>query len=373
VTGGQAPRRRLLFTPGPLTMSARVRDAMREDRGSRDPAFVALGRDLVAGLSELLEAGDGQALVPLQGSGTFAVEAMIGSLVPPAGRLLVVENGVYAERIARIARTIGRDVDRLVLPATRPVDPAAVEAALAQDPSVTHVAAVHLETVAGLVNPIEAIARVVERSGRRLLVDAMSTFGALDLRAGNLPCEALAFSSNKCLQGPPGLGFVLARISGLEAGRSPSLALDLHAQWRAWAADGQWRFTPPTHVLAGTHEALRELVEEGGPAKRLERYAGNFEILRAGCRDLGLATVLDEAFLSPIILALRNPDDPRFDFEDLYRHLAARDLYIYPGNLAGTASFRIGCIGDLHRADMLRLLAAIGDYWDLMALSRPGG
>lgn len=366
----EGTRRRLLFTPGPLTMSERVRAAMGEDWGSRDPAFVDLTRDLVAGLSDLLEAGAGHALVPLQGSGTFAVEAMIGSLVPPSGKLLVVENGVYAERIGRIARTLGREVASLVLPATRPVDPAAVEAALAADPSVTHVAAVHLETVMGLVNPIEAIADVVERAGRKLLVDAMSTFGALDLRSAGQKCEALAFSSNKCLQGPPGLGFVLARESGFEAGRSPSVALDLEAQWRSWKANGQWRFTPPTHVLAGTREALRELVEEGGPAKRLERYQGNFEALRAGCRALGLATVLDEADLSPVILALREPDDPRFDFEELYGHLAARDLFIYPGNLIGTASFRIGCIGDLHREDMLRLLAAIGDYWDEKGLAR---
>jgi 2-aminoethylphosphonate-pyruvate transaminase len=353
-------------------MSARVKKAMGADWGSRDPAFVALTRDLVTGLSELLEANSGQALVPLQGSGTFAVEAMIGSLVPPAGKLLVVENGVYAERIGRIAATIGREVHRLILPANRPIDPGALEAALAADGSITHVAAVHLETVTGLLNPIDAISGVVERAGRRLLVDAMSTFGAFDLRAGNLSFEALAFSSNKCLQGPPGLGFVLARTSGLEAGRSHSVALDLHAQWRSWATDGQWRFTPPTHVVAGAREALLELVEEGGPAKRLERYGGNFAALRAGCRELGLSTVLDEADLSPIILALRNPDDPRFRFEDLYRHLAARDLYIYPGNLAGTGSFRIGCIGDLHRPDMLRLLAAIGDYWDWKGLYRPG-
>jgi 2-aminoethylphosphonate-pyruvate transaminase len=356
-------RRRTLFTPGPLTMSRRVAAAMTEDWGSRDPAFIALTASLLDGLKRLVEADEGYALVPIQGSGTYAVEAAIGSVVPRDGRLLVVDNGHYADRIVRIAEAIGRPCRVLKLPDDAPLDAAPVERALAADPSITHVAAVHLETVSGLVNPIEAIARAVAGAGRKLLVDAMSTFGAFDLRTSRIPYEALIFSSNKCLQGPPGVAFVLARESALVAGNSHSVALDLQAQWEYYGRTGQWRFTPPTHVVAATREALAELDEEGGPAARLARYADNAAALLAGCRGLGLATLLDERHLGPTIVAFRNPKDPRFSFDDLYAWLAREDLYIYPGNLSGAPCFRIGCIGDLHRADMLRLVEAMAGYF----------
>lgn len=363
-------RRRLLFTPGPLTMSRRVVAAMGEDWGSRDPAFIALTAGLVDGLKRLAAAGDDHALVPIQGSGTYAVEAAIGSIVPRDGRLLVVDNGHYADRIARIAAALGRPHAVLKLPDDRPVDAAAVAAALAADRSISHVAAVHLETVSGLVNPIEEIAAAVRAAGARLLIDAMSTFGAFDLDAGRLGCEALIFSSNKCLQGPPGVGFVLARTRALAAARSHSVALDLHAQWDYYRRTGQWRFTPPTHVVAATAAALAELGEEGGPAARLARYADNAATLLAGCRALGLRTLLDERHVGPTIVAFHNPDDPRFRFDDLYAFLASRDLYIYPGNLAGAPCFRIGCIGDLHRADMDRLIEAMAAYFRQAGIAR---
>lgn len=364
--------RRILFTPGPLTLSQNVLSAMQIDWGSRDSSFVELTTTLLSGVKQLFSADDGYVLVPLQGSGTYAVEAMIGSLVPPTGKLLVMENGGYAARIGQIAAAIGRPYEIVKSSYVEPLNVQKLREILDRDQSITHVAMVHLETGSGLLNPISEISNIVNEAGRKLLVDAMSSFGAFSLDANELQYDAIAFSSNKCLQGPPGLGFVLVRESSLVAGCSPSLSLDLHLQWQYFKQHAQWRFTPPTHVVAGTYAALCELQNEGGIAQRLARYSDNFSLIYSACTsELGLTPLLPESHLSPIILALKSPQDPLFRFDELYQHLKARNLYIYPGVIAGSDTFRIGCIGDIDRTDMANLAVAMVDYWRETGLNAP--
>jgi len=350
-----------LLTPGPLTTSATVRRAMLRDWGSRDPAFIALNARVRERLVELAGGEGSHVCVPLQGSGTFIVEAMLGTLVPKAGKLLVLANGAYGQRMATMARYHGRRVEVLETAEDQPNDVVALERALLKDDAITHVAAVHCETTAGILNPIEAIAEVTARHGRRLLIDAMSAFGALPLDARSVPFDALAASANKCLEGVPGLGFAIARKDALAAakGNAPALSLDLHDQWQAMEKNGQWRFTPPTHVLAALEQALIEHEQERGIAGRGARYRENCRILVMGMRALGFETLLADHLQAPIIVTFKMPADPRFTFEAFYDRLAGHGYLIYPGKLTVAPSFRIGCIGRLGPEQMRGALAAI--------------
>lgn len=353
----------ILLTPGPLTTRVETRRAMLRDWGSRDPAFVALTAELRRRL--LAVAGDRgtHVAVPLQGSGTFVVEAAVATLVGPADKLLVLANGAYGERMAAIARRMGRAVEALRWPEDRPVEAGRVAEALRADPSVTRVALVHCETTTGLLNPLPEVAEAVARAGRPLLLDAMSSFGAIELDLGAVPVACVLASSNKCLEGVPGVGFALVERAMLEraAGASPSVSLDLHEQWRGFEKDGQWRFTPPVQVVAALVEALRRLEAEGGPAARLARYRDNFRTLLGGMRRLGFDLYLDEAAQSPIIATFRMPAGRPFGFAPFYDALAARGFLIYPGKLTRAETFRIGCIGAVDRRDFERLLAAVAE------------
>ncbi|CAH2601281.1 2-aminoethylphosphonate--pyruvate transaminase 2 [Rhodovastum atsumiense] len=352
-----------LLTPGPLTTSAPVKQAMLRDWGSRDETFIAMNRRVRARLAELAGAEDTHVCVPVQGSGTFAVEAALGTLVPRTGRLLVLVNGAYGRRMVQIARVIGRDCRFLETAENEPVSPAALDRALDEDPDITHVAVVQCETTTGLLNPVEEVAAICARHGRALLIDAMSGFGALPLDARRTPFEAVMASANKCLEGVPGLGFVIVRQQALEAaaGNAHSLSLDLHAQWRGFEQNGQWRFTPPTHVLAALDRALDEHAEEGGVAGRGARYRRNLRVLLDGMAALGFVPLLPAALQAPIIVTFRMPADPRFAFDCFYEGLRRRGYVIYPGKLTVAESFRMGCIGRLDVAVMQGAVAAVAN------------
>ena len=350
-----------LLTPGPLTTSPGVKQAMLHDYGSRDRGFIEVNRRMREHLLAIAGAEAHHVCVPLQGSGTFTVEAMLGTLVPPEGKVLILINGAYGTRMAKICDYIGRAYTVLATPEDVPNDPAALEAALAADTSISHVAVVQCETTSGILNPVEAVAEVVARHGRALLVDAMSAFGALPLDARAVPYDGLAASSNKCLEGAPGMGFCIARREVLEAakGNAPSLALDLYDQWQAMEKNGQWRFTPPTHCILAFDQALAEFEAEGGVAGRGGRYRANCRILVEGMRALGFQTLLPDELQAPIIVTFHVPSDPRFDFEAFYDALRRKGYVIYPGKLTVADSFRIGCIGRLGAEEMRGALAAI--------------
>jgi 2-aminoethylphosphonate-pyruvate transaminase len=365
----------LLFTPGPLTTRLETRRAMLNDWGSREPEFIRVTAELRRRLLDIAGGHGSHVTIPLQGSGTFIVEAAIGTLIGPSDVLLVLVNGAYGERMVEIARRLGRKVEVLRWPENEAVDPAAVEHALSDMPAITHVALVHCETTSGLLNPLAAVATVVARHRRAFIVDAMSSFGALPLDLRETPITAVLASSNKCLESVPGIAFALIEKSAIERARgvAPSLSLDLHDQWLGFEANGQWRFTPPVQVVAALVESLRFLEAEGGPAARLQHYQKNFKTLVDGMAQLGFRVFLDSNIQSPIIVTFRSPKDPRFRFDDLYAALAARGLIIYPGKLTQAQSFRVGCIGALEPEDFDRLVVAIGEIMDDFGLSATAG
>lgn len=357
-----------LLTPGPLTTSLGVKQAMLKDWGSRDPAFIALNADIRRRLVDAAGAGEDYTCVPVQGSGTFAIEATLGTVVPRQGKLLVLVNGAYGERMVKIMHCLGRSVIALTCAENEIHDPGEVQSTLQGEPAIGHVAVVHCETTSGILNPIAPIADKVHAEGRALIVDAMSSFGALPLDARALNATAVVASSNKCLEGAPGMGYAIVRKDVLEgcAGNSPSLALDLYDQWRSMEANGQWRFTPPTHVMAAFHQALLEHEAEGGVPGRHGRYKKNCDVLVRGMQELGFVPLLSADRQAPIIVTFHMPADERFDFKVFYDRLAARGYVIYPGKLTVAPSFRIGCIGQVMPEDMEQATAVIGE--ELLAM-----
>ena len=360
----------LLLTPGPLTTSPATKAAMQRDWGSRDAEFIALNGRIRERLTALAGAQDSHVCVPVQGSGTFAVEATVGTLLPRDGKMLIMVNGAYGQRIAKICQIIGRACETIETPEDVPNDPQALDAALAADPAISHVAVIHCETTTGILNPVEAMAEVVERHGRALLIDAMSAFGAIPLDARTVRYDALMASSNKCLEGVPGMGYAIIRRAAIEAaaGNAHSLSLDLHAQWKAMEGNGQWRFTPPTHVLAAFDQALKQHEAEGGVAGRGARYEANRRVLVDGMRGLGFETLLPDELQAPIIVTFHTPADPNFDFVRFYDHLSRGGYVIYPGKLTVAETFRIGCIGQVYEDDIKGALAAIGRALDVMGV-----
>jgi 2-aminoethylphosphonate-pyruvate transaminase len=353
-----------LLTPGPLTTSHSVKQAMLRDWGSWDGDFRAMTTEVRQRLLSIAHPGDPDLdCIPVQGSGTFAVEAMLGSFLPRGSKTLVLMNGAYGQRVAETLDYLGRAYTTIDKGDYLPPRGAEVLDVLKADPDLSHVVLVHCETSSGILNPVEEIAKVVTSSDRTLLLDSMSAFGGVPLDVSTVPYTAMVSSANKCIEGVPGFGFVLARKDAFESakGNAHSLSLDLHAQWAHMKKTGQWRFTPPTHVLAAFLQALREHETEGGVAKRHARYARNRDVLVDGMRGLGFETLLADHWLSPIIVTFFCPSDPDFTFEKFYDGLKRRGFIIYPGKLTVVDSFRIGCIGRIDETVMHRVVDAVQD------------
>ena len=364
----------LLLTPGPLTTSASVKQAMVHDWGSRDAGFIAINRMVLEKIAELAGGEGTHVTVPVQGSGTFAVEAMITSFVPKTGKLLVVINGAYGQRAKKIAEIAGRGVATYETPEDTPPDLARLEAMIAGDPAITHVFAVHCETTSGILNPIGEIAALVKKLDRRLLVDSMSAFGAIEIDARKVHYDALAASSNKCLEGVPGLGFVVCRKEALAQckGNATTLVLDLVDQAEGFAKTGQYRFTPPIHVIVALGKAIEEHAAEGGVAGRGKRYRENARVLIDGMRAMGFRTLLPNELQAPIIVTFHMPTDPKFVFQRFYDGLKDRGYVIYPGKLTVADSFRMGCIGRLYPEHMKGALEAVREVLAEMRVSNGG-
>jgi 2-aminoethylphosphonate-pyruvate transaminase len=363
----------ILLTPGPLTTSLATKQAMLRDWGSWDAAFNRITGSICRDLVDIVGGGDDYACVPLQGCGTFAVEAAIGNLVPKAGKVLVPNNGAYCARIVRICRYLNRAVVELPVPEDEPATGAVVAAALDADPSITHVAQVHCETGAGVLNDLSGIARACKGRGKGLIVDAMSSFAALPIDVAAIPFDALVAASGKCLEGVPGMGFVIVRKAALEgcAGNSHSLAMDLHDQYVYMQKTTQWRFTPPTHVVAALRAAIDQFMEEGGQPARLARYTENCRTLVEGMRALGLRTFLPDAVQAPIIVTFHAPADPAYSFKAFYEATRARGYILYPGKLTQVETFRVGCIGAIDGNEMRNVVGAVAQTLATLGLT-PG-
>jgi 2-aminoethylphosphonate-pyruvate transaminase len=349
-----------------------TKSAMLVDWGSWDSSFNALTASVCRDLVAIVDGQHEHVCVPLQGSGTFAVEAALGTFVPRGGKVLVPDNGSYCKRITRILGYLGREAVVLAHGEQEPADLARIDAALTADPTITHVAQVHCETGTGILNPLPEIAAIVAKHGRSLIVDAMSSYGAIPMDARTLRFDAMIAASGKCLEGVPGMGFVIARRTSLErsAGNSGSLVMDLLDQWQYMQKTGQWRFTPPTHVLAALRAAIDQYQMQGGLPARLARYTQNCAALVSGMRALGFKTFLPDAVQAPIIVTFHAPPDPAYDFTEFYRQVRERGFILYPGKLTAVETFRVGCIGAIGAETLKQAVGAIGDALREMGVRR---
>jgi len=361
----------ILLTPGPLSTSPTVRAALIRDWCTWDDDYnlgvvTPIREDLVK--LATATAPEDYTTVLMQGSGTFSVESMIGSVVPEDGKLLVLANGAYGNRLAQIAEylkinTVVHDTGELERP-----DLVKLDATLTEDAEITHVVVVHNETTTGIMNPLEEIAEIVNKYNKIFMVDSMSAFGGVPLDIAQLGIDYLVSSANKCIQGVPGFGFIIAKKSQLEStkGTARSLSLDLYAQWKGMEdGNGKWRFTSPTHVTRAFHQAMLELEEEGGVEARYARYSENQRRLVEGMEKLGFRCVLPHNYHSPIITGFYNPESSKYEFKKFYDLLKKEGFVIYPGKVTGIDSFRIGTIGHVFPEDIDRLLVAIEKsmYW----------
>ncbi len=366
-------RDRILLTPGPLTTTLRTKLAMLKDWGSWDADFIAVTASVRRSLLAIIHGQDSHVVVPLQGSGTFSVEAAVATLVPHDGHVLVLDNGAYCKRAARITSMMGRRCSTMSFDEASPVDPHALAQRLQEDASITHVVLIHCETGAGVLNPLQAVADVCARFERGLIVDAMSSFAALEIDARKTRFDALIAASGKCLEGVPGMGFVFIRQAVLEgcAGRSQSLAMDLYDQYVYMEKTGQWRFTPPTHVVVALHEAIAQFEAEGGQSARLARYTRNYQTLVTGMAALGFKPFLDPAVQAPIIVTFHAPQHPAYEFKRFYDTAKHYGFLLYPGKLTQVETFRVGCIGAIGPVEMRQAVDAVAQTLRDMGISQP--
>ncbi len=349
----------LLLTPGPLSTTRSVKAVMLRDWCTWDRDYNEIVQDIRRRLVKL--AGNNAfSAVLMQGSGTFSVEAAIGSMMPQNGKLLVLANGAYGDRIAAIARALRIPLEVHDSGEVSPPDLLRLQRTLDTDAAISHVACVHCETTTGMLNPMEKIGQIVRAAGRVFMVDAMSSFGGIPIELDAGGVDVLVSSANKCIQGVPGFGFVLAREDLLRSwkGQARSLALDVYDQWKTMETQGgKWRYTSPTHVVRAFAQALNELDEEGGIPARHARYCRNQRMLVEGMTRMGYETLLPETLHSPFITSFRNPEG--FHFPAFYEALKAQGFVIYPGKVSAADCFRIGTIGDVYPDDIHELLTAI--------------
>ena len=356
-------RDHILLTPGPLTTSLRTKLAMLRDWGSWDADFNAITARIRGRLLDIVHGAESHVVVPLQGSGTFSIEAAVATLVPRDGHVLVLDNGAYCKRFGKLATLMGRRTTILERAEDEPVSADELDAKLKADPSITHIGLIHCETGTGVLNPLQAVSEVCKRHGKGLIVDAMSSFAALEIDARTVHFDALIAASGKCVEGVPGMGFVFIRKAVLEscAGNSHSLAMDLYDQHAYMEKTTQWRFTPPTHVVAALDEALTQFMEEGGQPARLARYTQNYRTLVDGMAAIGFKPFLRPEIQAPIIVTFHAPADANYDFKKFYAATKDRGFILYPGKLTKLDTFRVGCIGAIGPNEMRQAVSAVAD------------
>lgn len=365
----------LLLTPGPLTTTRTVRAAMGQDYCTWDDDYKSIvggiRNDLVAMASSQPET---ITAVLMQGSGTFAVESALGSLIPSNGKVAIINNGAYGARMVEIARRLAIPCVEIRFPEHIAPDLSKIEQVLAMDNAITHVAVVHCETTTGMLNPVKEAGEIAQSFGKIFIVDAMSSFGGIPMSMEDLKADVLISSANKCIQGVPGFAFVIVKIERIQEskGWARSLSLDLYDQWRVMEEQGgKWRYTSPTHVVRAFAQALKELQDEGGPKERYSRYRQNQQTLWQGMSNLGFRSLLPREIQSPIITSFYYPSDPRFDFDTFYKKLKQRRYVIYPGKISHADTFRIGTIGNVFPTDIEDLIMQIGAVVEELQLQLP--
>lgn len=358
-----------LLTPGPLTTTASVKQEMLFDHCTWDDDYKNITQQIRKELLTLAHVDEHEyTTVLMQGSGTFGVESVIGSVIERDGTLLLLSNGAYGERIAKMCAML--QIPCVHLATAYDQSPAVEEAreALENHPEITHIAMIHSETTSGILNDIASIGELAKLYDKVFIVDAMSSFAGVDIPMKDWHIDFLISSANKCIQGVPGFSFILANRAQLvnSKGRARSLSLDLYDQWVGMEKDGKWRYTSPTHVVLAFAQAMKELQQEGGIAARAARYAHNMDTLVTEFEKLGFQLYVDKALQGPIIATFLYPTGVHVDFQNMYDYIKERGYAIYPGKLTDKETFRIGVIGEIYEADILQLSAIMKDYMETL-------
>lgn len=357
-----------LLTPGPLTTTHTVKSVMMFDHCTWDDDYKQITLEIRKGLLKLAHASEEEyTVVLMQGSGTFGVESVLSSVVGKDEKLLVITNGAYGERMVDIAQY--SEINHVVYSEDYDKVPSAEKVAdiLAKDPSITHVTMVHGETTSGILNDIESVAKVVKAQGKVFIVDAMSSFGGIDIDVAGLKIDFIISSANKCIQGVPGFSFIICNRASLmvSKGKARSLSLDLYGQWETMDKDGKWRFTSPTHVVLAFEQAMKELEVEGGIPARAKRYRENNELLIKKMREMGIKPYIDNEYQGPIITTFYYPENHNFSFNEMYAYIKERGYAIYPGKVTSAETFRIGNIGEIYKEDIEKLCEIFKAFFDL--------
>lgn len=354
-----------LLTPGPLTTTDTVKEEMMTDRCTWDDDYKAITQDIRRQLLELAEvSAEEYTVVLMQGSGTFGVESIFSSVIGDNEKVLVCSNGAYGERMLQICQHNRIACTHYKQDYNKVPDAAEVARLLAEDPAITHVAMVHSETTSGILNDIQSVGKAVKEAGRTFIVDAMSSFGGMEIPVAEWGIDFLVSSANKCIQGVPGFSFIICRRDQLLAseGKARSLSLDLLDQWKTMEKDGKWRYTSPTHVVLAFARALKELEAEGGIPARCRRYRENNHLLIEKMKELGFETYIDSTHQGPIITTFFYPAGRSFRFSEFYKYIKERGYAIYPGKLTDRDTFRIGNIGEIYAEDIHKLIQIISDF-----------
>lgn len=354
-----------LLTPGPLTTTDTVKEEMMFDHCTWDDDYKKITQNIRTELLDLAHVSEQDyTVVLMQGSGTFGVESVLTSVIGEEDKLLIAANGAYGERMGDIAEHARITYEIYNQEYDKVPDAEEIKKILQNNPEITHVSMVHSETTSGILNDIESVAKVVKEAGKTLIIDAMSSFGGVDIDVYGLGIDFLVSSANKCIQGVPGFSFIIANRKKLmeSKGKARSLSLDLYDQWETMEKDGKWRFTSPTHVVLAFAKALEEMKAEGGIEGRSRRYAQNNHLLISRMKELGIEPYITGQHQGPIITTFFYPEHSEFSFQEMYDYIKARGYAIYPGKVTEADTFRIGNIGEIYEADINKLCDIIEEF-----------
>lgn len=354
-----------LLTPGPLTTTDTVKQQMLFDHCTWDDDYKQITQQIRKGLLDLAHVSEEEyTAVLMQGSGTFGVESVLTSIPGINDKVLICANGAYGERMIDIAEHAGILYQVYNEHYNKVPDAQKIGEMLDADPAITHVAMVHSETTSGILNDIETVGKVVKEKGRVFIVDAMSSFGGVNIPVKDWGIDFIVSSANKCIQGVPGFSFVIARKDLLKAsaGNARSLSLDLYDQWKTMEIDGKWRFTSPTHVVLAFAQAMKELEEEGGIEARSRRYLKNNRLLIQRMEEMGIRPYIDDTHQGPIITTFFYPEKCHFTFFQMYEYIKERGYAIYPGKVTEAETFRIGNIGEIYEEDIEKVCAIMKEF-----------
>ncbi|MEI3164019.1 MAG: 2-aminoethylphosphonate--pyruvate transaminase [Lachnospirales bacterium] len=354
-----------LLTPGPLTTTDTVKKEMLFDHCTWDDDYKKITKKIQSELLNLAHTDDkNYACVLMQGSGTFGVESVLSSVIRDTDKLLIIANGAYGKRMADIAEHNKINYIMYVEDYNKIPDSNKVAEIIDQNPDITHISMVHSETTSGILNDIASIATVVKQRNKIFIVDAMSSFGGVDIPVEDLGIDFIISSANKCIQGVPGFSFIIGKRKLIEnsKGVARSLSLDLYDQYRTMEIDGKWRFTSPTHTVIAFSKAIDEMKEEGGIKARNKRYSDNNKLLISKMAEMGFETYIDKSVQGPIITTFLFPEKATFTFNDMYSYIKKRGYAIYPGKVTDANTFRIGNIGEIYAEDIEKLCSIIDNF-----------